>query len=97
METIALYIGYTVMVLIVIALVVIAFVALRGIFIDLYKIYKYKRIIRYLTKQEQKDIYKASMIAVQFLISKGISPYYTLQEAISIIEKYRKLCETEED
>lgn len=85
------------MALIAIALVGVAFVLLWGTVTELYKIYKYKRIIRYLTRQEQKDMYKAAITAVQFLISKGISPYYTLQEAISIIENYRKLCETEEE
>lgn len=35
-------------------------------------------------------MYKASKIAVDFLVSKGIDPCNTIGEALKMIENYRK-------
>lgn len=35
-------------------------------------------------------MYKASKIAVDFLVSKGIDPCNTIGEALAMIENYRK-------
>lgn len=90
METTALYIGYAVMVLIVIALIGMSLLVLSGTALGLYRILKYKQTSRFIRKHETKAMYKTCKVAVQFLISKGVSPENTLEEALGMIEKYKK-------
>ncbi len=90
METIALYIGYIVIGLIALILVGALLLILYVIIIGWYRIIKYKQTIRFFTKHQAKDMYKACKVAAQFLISKGASPDNTLEEVLNMIENYRK-------
>lgn len=97
MNEIALLIGYTVIVLIAVALIGFVFAILYSISIGLYRIIKYKLTSCLIQKYETKNMYKASKIAVDFLVSKGISPCNTIGEALGMIERYRKRYKIEED
>lgn len=97
METTALYIGYILMGLIALVLVGMSLLVLWATAFGLYRIIKYKQSIRFLKNHQQKDIYKACKIAVQILISQGISPNDTLEEASNMIENYRIHCKIKED
>lgn len=97
MDTIALYIGYIVIVLIAVALICMSFAFVWGTIIGLYRILKYKQTSRLIRKYETRNMYKACKVATQFLISKGVSEENTLQEAQDMIEKYRKCYKITED
>lgn len=97
METTALYIGYILIVLIALVLVGMCLLALWTTVFSLYRIIKYKQTIRFLKKHEQKDMHKACKVAVQFLISKGVTRDNTLEEVLNMIENYRKRCKIKED
>lgn len=97
METTALYMGYLLMGLIALVLVGTYLLVLYATVMGLYRIIKYKQTIRFLKKHEQKNIYKACKVAVQFLISKGVTRDYTLEEVLNTIENYRRRCKINED
>ena len=97
MDTIALYIGYIVLGLIAVALICMSFLIVWGTIIGLYRILKYKQTSQLIKKYETRSMYKACKVAVQFLISKGVSEENTLQEAKDMIEKYRKHYKITED
>lgn len=97
METTALYMGYLLMGLIALVLVGTYLLVLYATVMGLYRIIKYKQTIRFLKKHEQKNIYKACKVAVQFLISKGVTRDYTLEEVLNTIENYRRRCKIKED
>ena len=97
MNTIALYKGYIVIVLIAVALICMSFAFVWGTIIGLYRILKYKQTSRLIRKYETRNMYKACKVATQFLISKGVSEENTLQEAQDMIEKYRKCYKITED
>lgn len=90
MNTIALYIGYIVIGLIAVALICMSFAFVWGTIIGLYRILKYKQTSQLIKKYETRSMYKACKVAVQFLISKGVSEENTLKEAQDMIEKYRR-------
>lgn len=90
MDTIALYLGYIVIGLVAIALVGLFLLILCGIFEDFYRIIKCKRTSRLIVKYEARNVYKASKIAVDFLVSKGISPCNTIGEALKMVENFRE-------
>lgn len=90
MNTIALYLGYTVIGLVAFALIGLTILTLYATLLGLYRVIKYKQTSRLIKKYEQKNMYKASKIAVDFLVSKGIEPYNTIGEALGMIERYRK-------
>lgn len=97
METTALYIGYILIGLIALVLVGMCLLVLWTTVFSLYRIIKYKQTIRFLKKHEQKDIYKACKVAVQFLISKGLTRDNTLEEVLNMIENYRIRCKIKEE
>lgn len=90
MNTIALYLGYIVIGLVAFSLIGLFLLTLYGIFVGFYRIVKYRQTSRLIIKYETKNMYKASKIAVDFLVSKGISPCNTIGEALGMIENYRK-------
>ena len=90
MNTIALYIGYIVIGLIAVVLICLSFLVVWGTIIGLYRILKYKQTSQLIKKYETRSMYKACKVAVQFLISKGVSEENTLKEAQDMIEKYRR-------
>ena len=90
MNTIALYIGYIVIGLIAVVLICLSFLVVWGTIIGLYRILKYKQTSQLIKKYETRSMYKACKVAVQFLISKGVSEESTLKEAQDMIEKYRR-------
>ena len=90
MDTIALYIGYIVIGLIAVVLICLSFLVVWGTIIGLYRILKYKQTSQLIKKYETRSMYKACKVAVQFLISKGVSEENKLKEAQDMIEKYRR-------
>ena len=58
--------------------------------IGLYRILKDKQTSQLIKKYETRSMYKACKVAVQFLISKGVSEENKLKEAQDMIEKYRR-------
>lgn len=90
MNTIALYIGYIVIGLIVVVLICLSFLVVWGTIIGLYRILKYKQTSQLIKKYETRNMYKACKVATQFLISKGVSEENTLKEVQDMIEKYRR-------
>lgn len=97
METTALYIGYILIGLIALVLVGMCLLVLWTTVFSLYRIIKYKQTIRFLKKHEEKDMYKACKVAVQFLISKGVTRDNTLEEVLNMIENYRIRCKIKEE
>lgn len=97
MEAIALYIGYIVIGLIGVVLIGFVLLVLLSTTIGLYRIMKYKQTSRFIKKYETKAMCKACRVATQFLISKGISPENTLEEAQNMIENYRRRYKIKED
>lgn len=90
MNTIALYLGYTVIGLVAFALAGLTLLTLYATVLGFCRVIKYKQTSRLIKKYETKNMYKASKIAVDFLVSKGIEPYNTIGEALGMIERYRK-------
>lgn len=97
MNTIALYLGYTVIGLVAFALIGLSLLVILTTVMGFYRAFKYKETSRLIKKYEQKNMYKASKIAVDFLVSKGIAPCNTIGEALALIENYRKIYKIEED
>lgn len=97
METIALYIGYIVIVLIAVALICLSLLVVWSTIIGLYRIIKCKKTSRLIRKYETRNMYKACKVATKFLISKGVSEENTLKEAQYMIEKYRRRYNIKED
>lgn len=97
MNTIALYIGYTVIGLVAFALIGLSLLALYATVLGFYRVIKYKQTSRLIKKYETQNMYKASKTAIDFLVSKGIEPYNTIGEALTIIERYRKRYDIKED
>lgn len=97
METIALYIGYIVIGLIGVVLIGLVLLFLWSTAIGIYRIIEYKQTSHLIKKYEAKAMYKACKVATQFLISKGIHPENTLEEAQNMIEKYRRRYKIKED
>lgn len=97
MNTIALYIGYIVIGLIAVVLICLSFLVVWGTIIGLYRILKYKQTSQLIKKYETRSMYKACKVAVQFLISKGVSEENTLKEAQDMIEKYRRRYKIKEE
>lgn len=97
METIALYMGYIVIGLIGVILIGLLLLVLFGTIMGLYRIVKYKQTSHLIKKYETKAMYKACKVATQFLISKGIHPENTLEEAQNMIENYRRRYKIKED
>lgn len=90
MNTAALYIGYIVIGLVAFALIGLSLLSLYATVLGFYRVIKYKQTSRLIKKYETRNMYKASKIAIDFLVSKGIEPYNTIQEALGMIERYRK-------
>lgn len=97
MDTIALQLGYIVIWLVAFALIGLVLLTLYGISVGFYRIVKYRQTSRLIIKYETKDMYKASKIAVDFLVSKGIDQCNTIGEALVMIENYRKRYKIKED
>lgn len=97
MNTIALYLGYIVIGLVAIGLIGLLLLTLYTTVLGFYRVIKYKQTSRLIKKYETKNMYKASKIAVDFLVSKGISPCNTIGEALGMIENYRKRYKIKEE
>lgn len=96
MDQAALYIGYSVIGLVAFALIGLSLLTLWCTILGFYRVLKYKQTSRLIKKYETKNMYKASKIAVDFLMSKGVCPYYKIGEVLDIIERYRKRNKIEE-
>lgn len=97
MNTIALYLGYIVIGLVAIGLIGLLLLTLYTTVLGFYRVIKYKQTSILIKKYETKNMYKASKIAVDFLVSKGISPCNTIGEALGMIENYRKRYKIKEE
>lgn len=97
MDTIALYIGYTVVGLVAFVLIWLSLLTLWGTVLGFYRVLKYKQTSRLIKKYETRNIYKASKIAIDFLMSKGVCPDYKISEVLDMIERYRKRNKIEEE
>lgn len=90
MEQLALYLGYIVIILIALSLIGLSIIALCGTALGFYRIIKYKQTSKLIRKYETSNMYKASKIAVDFLMSKGISEDNKIGEVLRMMERYRK-------
>lgn len=90
METAALYIGYIVIGLVAFALIGLFLLTLWATIVGFYRVVKYKQSSRLIKKYETRNMYKASKIALDFLLSKGVEPFNTIGEVTNMIENYRK-------
>lgn len=97
MDTIAIYTGYIVIGLIALVLIGALLLALVGTVMGLYRIIKYRQTSRFIKKYETKAMYKACKVAVNLLISKGVSWDNTLEEALIKIERYGERFKVKED
>lgn len=97
MNTIALYIGYLIIGLFVFALIGLLLLITYATVLDLYRVFKYKQTSRFIKKYETRNMYKSCKTAVNFLLSKGISPNNTVAEVLDKIENYRKLYNIKEE
>lgn len=83
--------------LVAIALIGLSLLILWSTVLGLYRILKYQQTFWFIKTYETKAMYKTCKIAVQFLISKGVSPENTLEEALGMIEKYKKHFKIKDD
>ena len=96
MEQLALYLGYIVIILIALSLIGLSIVALYATALGIYRVIQYKQTSKLIRKYETINMYKASKIAVDFLMSKGISEDDKIGEVLRMMERYRKRYNIEE-
>lgn len=89
METIALYIGYTIIAIIGIALLAIAIFTLYLTVIGFYRILSTKQTIRFMQKAEARATAEGVQAAYDLLIKKGCSDLKTLGEVKESLRRFR--------
>lgn len=89
METIALYIGYAVLVVLGLVLAALAGFTVYLTAVGIYRIIYSKKSIRFMIRAEAKAINKGGRCAYEFLIKNGCSESDTLKDVADILEKHK--------